>query len=263
MAEIGGIVIGEIGKQYAYKDNDSSILFVAHLDTVQQCNHFQEINVSGDNLIFNAKLDDRLGVYTILDLLPKLGITADILFTENEEIGQTTAEQFKTDKKYNWIVEFDRTGADAVCYCYDFDKELKPYFTIGRGTFSDISVLESLGCKGFNIGIGYYNEHSQRAYMDVSEYIEQMARFIRFFNDHKNIHYKHEAVKYNELDWHNCRIYDNSEYYESEEQPTHHCDMCDIELYEEEVIELPELPDRPVCGYCFNEVIEISDIIED
>src|ERR1700754_3651831 len=88
---------------YIYKDNGAKILAVAHLDTVQSvdANWTFDSAVLGSNqakqeYIWNAQLDDRLGVYTILDLLPSiLGDDAyDILLTTDEESGATTAEWF-------------------------------------------------------------------------------------------------------------------------------------------------------------------------
>jgi hypothetical protein len=70
---------------YIYKDNGSDILAIAHLDTVQSMKHFYTIDLGGERVVFNAQLDDRLGAYIILDLLPTLGVKCDILLTEGEE----------------------------------------------------------------------------------------------------------------------------------------------------------------------------------
>ena len=184
---IDGEIVGKPGDQYAYRDNNSNILGIAHCDTVQRQNHFCYSN----GLVFNPKLDDRLGVYTLVDLLPSLGIRLDILLTENEEIAQSTAQSFETDKRYNWIVEFDRRGCDVVSYCYDFDSVLKKYFKIGRGTFSDICYLEHLSCKGFNLGIGYHSEHAINAYMSIKQYTTNIQRFIAFYTDNKDTFFDH------------------------------------------------------------------------
>jgi len=156
------------GKDIAYfKDNGSSILAVAHLDTVNKpgLNYSAKAKLDAE-LYFNPYLDDRLGVYTILHLLPSLGINMDFLFTLGEETGNSTARIFKPNKKYNWIVEFDRRGEDVVDYSFcdlDLEARLKEAgFCMGFGSFSDICLMEGGGCKAFNVGIGYFNEHSTR-----------------------------------------------------------------------------------------------------
>jgi acetylornithine deacetylase/succinyl-diaminopimelate desuccinylase-like protein len=77
---------------YAFRDNGASVLAVAHLDTVvrhQQrlCNF---VETAGGEIVYSGALDDRLGAYVILDMLPKLGINVDVLLTVGEESGQST-----------------------------------------------------------------------------------------------------------------------------------------------------------------------------
>ena len=191
-----GDIRGSLGKQHCFKDNGANILVVAHLDTVIDTNHFAEAKITGETIYYNPKLDDRLGAYTILDILPRLDVMVDILFTENEEMGMSTAGDFKTDKKYNWIVEFDRKGDDVVSYNYDFEDVLLGYFEVGLGAFSDISALEHLGCKGFNVGVGYHREHFMDSFMKLTEFVSQIARFMIFYNDNRNTYYPHEESDY-------------------------------------------------------------------
>ena len=203
MENSGGIISGEKGKQYCYKNNGADILVVAHCDTVQQDNIFSYSHVkkSSKNYIFSSKLDDRVGVFTMLYVLPILGVRFDFLLTENEETGATTAADFAFDyiaqekskrKQYNWVVEFDRAGEDVVTYSYNFRKPLDKYFPkIGWGSFTDICALEELGCKAFNIGVGYENCHSINAYMDYDVYIRQLNRFIHFYNERKDEYFPH------------------------------------------------------------------------
>lgn len=170
----------------------SRILMVAHLDTVQQTNAFGVVRYPGETLVFNPKLDDRLGAYTILDLLPKLGIVEDVLLSDNEERGATTAADFKTDKKYGWIVSFDRRGEDAVTYRYTWDAVLRDYFTVGHGSFSCIDKMGGLGCQGVNIGVGYHNEHGLHAYFVLEQYIRQVARFLLFYRRYRTVRFTYE-----------------------------------------------------------------------
>lgn len=193
---LGGITVGD--KQngyYAYKDNGAKILAVAHMDSVHRAKWF----AFDQDMVFTSSLDDRLGVYTVLDYLPQVaGMKYDILLTTGEEKGKSTAEHFKTDKQYNWIVSFDRNGTDIVMYSYSDYKlreKVEKYFEVGCGTSSDICKLESLKCKGLNIGVGYHSEHAENAYMKISEYLNQMTRFIWFWEDFKDTLLPHEETK--------------------------------------------------------------------
>jgi hypothetical protein len=180
-----------------YQDNGASILAVAHLDSVQDCTHFHKIDIKGQDYVLNASLDDRLGAYTILHLLPSLGLKYDILLTEGEEMGRSTAAHFipPAGKKYKWMFSFDRRLDDVVMYQYDSKfgrKKLKSAdFKIGDGSFSDIAFLDHLNCMGFNIGVGYDNEHSAWAIMDVTMYLSQIKKFIKFYNLYKGLHFRY------------------------------------------------------------------------
>lgn len=194
---------GEIINGYAFKDNGSNILAVAHLDTALQSDVFEVFDLDDDYAVLCPNLDDRLGVYIIMDLLPKMGINVDVLLTTGEETAQSTARNFVTEKKYNWIVEFDRRGVDTVCYDYSdksWDSTIQEYFKLGQGTFTDISELENLGCKALNIGIGYYNEHTHNSYAILSQTISQVEAFKGFYTANKNTFFKHVPMEYEYYD---------------------------------------------------------------
>jgi hypothetical protein len=182
---------------YYFKDNGADVLAVAHLDSVQDTKHFHLIDVKNKWYVLNAQLDDRLGAYTILHLLPSLGLKYDILLTEGEEIGLSTAAHFQTEKQYNWMFSFDRHGDDVVMYQYDSkfgrrklkEADLRPAY----GSFSDIAFLDHLHCMGFNIGCGYDNEHSAWAIMNVEQYVDQTRKFIKFYNLFKDLHFRYTA----------------------------------------------------------------------
>ena len=190
----GDVTVTQDG-MYIYKDNGSDILAVAHLDSVNDLTHFHKINIAGKDYVFNTQLDDRLGAYIILNLLPKLGVKYDILLTEGEEVGRSTAMYFETEKKYKWMFSFDRQGDDVVMYEYDtkwLRKKLhKSGLKPGHGTFSDICFLNHLNCGGINVGCGYDNEHSQWASMDVTMCTQQIARFAKFYRAMKDTHIRY------------------------------------------------------------------------
>lgn len=184
------------GKMF-YKDNGSDVLAVAHLDSVSTCDHFTTLTVKGTPWVINAQLDDRLGAYTILELLPSMNITMDWLLTEGEEVGKSTAAYFKPPKKYNWMVEFDRHGSDVVHYQFGTEHLIKRLrragFTgIQHGMRSDIAYLDNLGCCGFNVGVGYMDEHSDWAKANMLVYENQMEKFIDFYAKFNGMHFKYE-----------------------------------------------------------------------
>lgn len=170
-----------------YRENPKAkILAVAHLDSVVNTNHFYHLSTGKDTMIVNAQLDDRLGVYTLLDILPQLGIQYDLLLTEGEEQGRSTAAHFESSKEYNWMFSFDRRGSDVVMYEYDSQelrKDLiKAKFRPDYGSFSDICFLDHLGIRGFNVGTGYHGEHNDNCYASIRELLGQVNRFKSFYD---------------------------------------------------------------------------------
>lgn len=202
-----GIYRGEESFYY-FRDNGSKILAVAHLDHVQSDGTCHVINSAAGPLAVSGALDDRLGAYVILELLPKLGITCDWLLTTNEEIGASTAEQFPfdaggnlvVDKDYNWIIEFDRGGTDVVMYDYETDDLIelveKSGARVGRGSYSDISVMEHLGVAAFNWGVGYEDYHGPRSHAFLEDTFRMVARFKRFHTANADTYLEHEPKRY-------------------------------------------------------------------
>lgn len=191
---------------YLFKDNNARILAVVHLDTVVSTDTnwtFQQAVLGHNNnkrhLLWNAQLDDRLGAYILMDLLPKyLGQHAyDILLTTDEESSNSTAEDFvlPAGKDYNWIFQFDRRGTGAVLYGYEdkaWRETVDAFLPVETGSFSDICKLYDLGVKGLNVGTGYHAEHQELCYMNVDETIDQVTKFIHFYNLHKNTKFPHD-----------------------------------------------------------------------
>jgi hypothetical protein len=187
---------------YIYKDNGADVLAVAHLDSVEEKQRFFYITDDArlGDIVCSPALDDRLGVYVILELLPKLGIKTDILLTVGEEHGNSTGRSFvvPTGKRYNWMFQFDRTGTDVVMYQYETEQRRKLLASvnavIGRGSFSDIVSLGKLGCAGFNWGVGYHDYHGPRAWASLHELIIQVTRFMRFHERYQDVHMKWDGV---------------------------------------------------------------------
>lgn len=175
------------------------ILGVCHLDFVEIPWLFKHRKI--ENRIYSTRLDDRLGLAILLDYLPSKGINLDLLLTDNEEIGQSTAGDFCPEShSYNWLLQFDRRGDDVVTYdytCRDWAKALSSVdFKIGRGTFSDISSLEHLERSGVNVGIGYHKEHSIDCYCELSELQSQLDKSLRFIEQFSETSFVHVPESY-------------------------------------------------------------------
>lgn len=194
---------------YYYQDNGSDILAVAHLDSVQYDGSCHVIDTNAGLLAVSGTLDDRLGAYVILELLPNLGITCDWLLTTDEEMGMSTADCFESEKQYNWIIQFDRGGTDVVMYQYE-TPELKKLVEdagarVGMGSYSDICVLEDLGCPGFNWGVGYQDYHGERSHAWLEDTFRMVARFVNFYNANAATPLTHHSMWSDDDEWVNYR----------------------------------------------------------
>jgi hypothetical protein len=187
---------------YFFKDNGADILAVAHLDTVidherRICNF---IETAAGPIVYSGALDDRLGAYIILELLPLLGVKCDILLTVGEETGRSTAAYFEPgdhhDREYNWMIEFDRGGTDVVMYQYDDDATRALVRECGAkvedGIFSDISYMEHLGIKGFNWGVGYRDYHGPHGHAYLDDTTTMVGHFLKFHEANAEVSLPHE-----------------------------------------------------------------------
>lgn len=185
---------------YVFIDRGAKLLAVAHRDTVCGALHFRYAKDS--QTVYCPTLDDRLGCTILMSVVHKFVPfdSFDILLTEGEEKGRSTAKHFVPPREYNWMFEFDRGGTDIVHYQYTDPEWLTALEDFGVdievGTFSDISYLEHLGICGVNIGCAYYNYHSPRAYCRIKETEEMIQRFALFYANHKDTKFVHDSVKY-------------------------------------------------------------------
>lgn len=193
--------------KYVYIDGgpDAKILAVGHTDYVKGYGTpptvvTPKISLDGTHVLAR-QLDDRLGVWIILHILPELlksvgSAPYDILLTDQEESGNSTGYFFNPpgDKQYNWMFEFDRRGTDVVMYHYETDplKKMlqKSGFKVGNGSFTDICRLDHLECVGFNFGCGYHGEHSEKCYADLRDTMEMINGFIPFYSLYHKVKFK-------------------------------------------------------------------------
>jgi hypothetical protein len=192
-----------------------SALGIAHVDTVFSDSYSSRyaslknkkkslscpvVLPNGD--IRSGALDDRLGVSILLDILPVImpNFHFDVLLTDDEEIGQSTGEDFtnfiyskdcppdlfERVSGYNFLFQFDRAGTDVVTYDYcndDAEGLLEDAgWHIGLGAFSDICSMFSLGIWGANFGCGYHLQHSNNCYVDMDQLDINLRKFVSFVN---------------------------------------------------------------------------------
>lgn len=180
-----------------FRDNGAKILFVGHLDSV--CQDLTFYFQADKGRIYNPQLDDRLGVYAGLYVLPALGLNYDLLLCDSEESGNSTASLFdklNVEKEYNWIFEIDRAGTDVAIYQYENpewrDSLRKHFGLVSSGSFTDIVELSQLGVCGVNISCGYYNNHGPSAFMEVDEFTSQIDKFVSFYNEYKDTKFEYD-----------------------------------------------------------------------
>ena len=175
------------GKHYVLWHRGEGLpCLVAHIDHV-----YEEKGWDKRPILYNEEYiwspqgiagDDRCGVYAVMKLFKELEVNA--LFTDQEErggIGAIEACECPQLVKTPYFVEIDRRGhREAVFYndeeelVPEFVKKISKYFSIGQGTFSDISILGAhFNIASVNLSAGFQNEHQKSAeyiYLPALEY---------------------------------------------------------------------------------------------
>ena len=140
--------------------------------------------------------DDRAGVYAVRLLFEELEVNA--LFTDLEEkggIGAWEACECRQLANTPYFIEIDRRNEkEAVFYneeeilVPEFVEVVSKYFTVAKGSFSDISILGShFNVASVNLSAGFYNEHQRSAeyiYIPALQYtIETVPKLISELGD--------------------------------------------------------------------------------
>ena len=222
---------------YLYATGNIPIMLVAHIDTVFDKQPTKTQLVYNSNTISSKHknngigADDRAGIYSILQIIEynsKRSITDTmhnsrpyILFTTDEEIGglgaKVAARELNPDIKY--IIELDRKGNnDAVfydCQNIEFIEYIESFnFNYAYGSFSDISVLcPAWNVAGVNLSIGYYNQHTSKEYLNISEMnniIERVKFMINNLPENKFTYFVYNSEQ-NILDEDEEMIYNNND----------------------------------------------------
>ena len=172
---------------------NSPILMVAHVDTVLQVDG--RAPVLDGNRLFHPGMDNRMGVYLGLEVIPAMNLHVDLLLTTDEEQGASTSALVRTRKRYKWIFSFDRKGDDVVCYQYDNPELYRILtdsgFSVGQGSYSCITEMEHMECCGINFGCGMADYHSDSAYCDLLQLTQQLQRFSQFYGQYADLWFPH------------------------------------------------------------------------
>lgn len=178
------------------------VLAVAHLDFVGSSPAPYSIESGGDVVVSRA-LDDRLGVFALLDTIPKLlgnSQPYNILLTENEETGKSSAREFGMaieNNRYNWIFSMDRAGTDCAHYTFTDKPWLsqlqKAGWELSNGTYSCIAELDHWSTCAINFGVAYNSQHNDSCWADLETYSNQARRVTKFYMDNHMRKFAHKS----------------------------------------------------------------------
>ena len=161
------------------------VLLVAHYDTVfddaeLDIRQHGAVIYSGQDKI-GIGADDRIGC-ALLWAMRSLGHS--LLLLPDEEVGckgsRALVENYPNLlKNHGFMLQFDRKGSHDMAHygfenkeLYDYMKKFYPQYRETRGSSTDIAVLmKASNIPGFNLSIGFVNEHTSREYVDVFNYI--------------------------------------------------------------------------------------------
>ena len=180
-----------------YRLTGNKVVLSAHMDQVEtngQAVHFYKDGniIRGYNKDYEQTslgADDKNGVWIILKALEERPDT-DFIISYGEEVGCVGINSMKKilDKKLHQdmiALVLDRRGFGEILdkgsskdYCCTLAQDLCNYwnrviveddlFKVGSGSVSDTNVLCEY-CESVNIGVGYYNPHTEKEETDFEE----------------------------------------------------------------------------------------------
>ncbi len=196
------------------------LLGVAHLDYVAA--HIKggtvgnSVRCVGGGRVVGSALDDRLGVWGLRVGLPDAlaggrkgaSVPYDILLTEDEESGSSTARDFYRDGRlsgYKWVFSLDRAGADCAYYGFTDRAWLAALRADGWdtsvGSYSCIGEFELGKVCGINFGVGYYGQHTADCYCEYDNVRWQLQRVAHFIKRWGRTEFSHVPVVNKWGDW--------------------------------------------------------------
>lgn len=181
---------------FIFAEGSFPVMLVAHMDTVHKELVKQIVYEDNGNIISSPQGiggDDRAGIAMIMEIIKTYNCS--VLFTEDEEIGCVGATKFVDALEHgdidvptvNYIIELDRMGKeDAVFYNCDNPNFEDFIFLDSKdwkfdyGSYTDIvEIAPVLGAAAVNFSCGYYNPHTTKEYVVLSEMTENVEKVKR------------------------------------------------------------------------------------
>ena len=186
--------------RYIYGEGDIPICLTAHLDTVFNSNRNKNISIKNNIISSPEGLggDDRVGVYMILKIIKEY--KCNVLFLEDEECGHSGAVHFIAGpykemfvNHNNFCIDLDMAGSKILTFYETTNKEfqkdvigvLSDYKVrdpkLGASDLIELTIgwekegrngkqyYEGTNIASFNIGVGYYKEHTLDEYVNFNE----------------------------------------------------------------------------------------------
>lgn len=228
-------------ERHVYVDNKAPILLVAHIDTVQ--------TPRLDRVNRGAGFDDRLGVYLGHKLARSHPHLFDLLLTDYEETGGSTARYFAPSHDYKLIAELDREGEDYVDYDLASNELRKVLKDCGlkhaEGLWSDICYMDHVKCNKFNLGLGTHHGHSKDSGFDMGVFDRQVKKFLDFAEMYRDTSWPDPEPTWTggSRDW---RKYSHVSYQDC-------CDVC-LEPMSFSDLTYDRQRDRFLCPTCMEEL---------
>lgn len=194
---------GENCSRYLYAEGDIPICLSAHLDSVFASNPHKNVQVDGDIITCDSGLggDDRVCVYMIFQIIKEL--RCNVLLLEDEECGHSGAVHFIASpyrdqfiKNNRFCIDLDLSGSNILTFYETTNKEFQqdvqqilPHYEIrdpkqGASDLIELTIgwekegrdglkkYQGTNVASFNIGVGYYNEHTTKEYVNFKEVVQ-------------------------------------------------------------------------------------------
>lgn len=203
-----------LGEKIIGTGDGATILLSAHMDTVKGVLANRKL-IEKDGKISASKgalgADDRAGIAIILEVLRNLGKLKSfngvikVAFSRQEEVGCVGAEKIDTKwyQDADLAIVVDRRGnRDIVvgcgtAFCSDevglFMEEVSALAEMDwkcvEGGISDAMVFSHNGVNSINLSAGYYNEHTDKEYVVLSQMkdtVKLILQTIAVINDFRS-----------------------------------------------------------------------------
>lgn len=247
-------------KHFIIAEGLDPVCVIAHMDTVNVDFYDKTPTMSLYDpeqdifhVISGCTLDDRLGIYSIIQIILD-GYKPSVIFTDLEETGGQGIKELvtvytKCPFDINFIIELDRQGEkDSVYYSCNnkkFQKYINSFgFETAQGTFTDCLILgEAWDIAAVNLSCGYLLEHTIYEYahlkwthntIDKVEKILQDVNNVTKFKYNKHYNQIYPRFKMPDTECLICGTeitHDNNYFINDTEYPYYVCSSCYKQYY--------------------------------